>query len=75
MILAAERLDQDRAVDAVPHEELSLKGLMALQQELDQASLEQVVGDLLSVGQIEALLARRDQILDHVTPAVSEAGP
>lgn len=50
-------------------------GLMAALEGLDQASLEQDLGDLLSATQIEALLARRDQILDHVTPALSEAGP
>jgi len=50
-------------------------GLMAALEGLDQASLEQDLGDLLSATQIEALLARRDQILDHVTPALGEAGP
>ena len=50
-------------------------GLMAALEGLDQASLEQDLGDLLSATQIEALLARRDQILDHVTLAVGEAGP
>ena len=50
-------------------------GLIAALEELDQESLEQDLGDLLSATQIEALLGRRDEILDHVTPAVGEAGP
>jgi hypothetical protein len=50
-------------------------GLMAALEGLDQASLEQDLGELLSASQIEALLGRRDQILDHVTPTISEAGP
>jgi len=50
-------------------------GLIAALEDLDQASLEQDLGELLSARQIEALLGRRDQILDHVTPTVSEAGP
>ena len=49
-------------------------GLIAALEGLNQASLEQDLGELLSADQIEALLGRRDQILDHVTPMVGEAG-
>lgn len=48
--------------------------LIAALEDLDQASLEEDLGDLLSGNQIEALLGRRDQILEHVTPTISEAG-
>ena len=50
-------------------------GLIAALEGLNQASLEQDLGELLSADQIEALMGRRDQILEHVTPAVGEAGP
>jgi len=49
--------------------------LIAALEDLDQDALEQDLGKLLSADQIEALLERRDQILEHVTPLISEAGP
>ncbi|MGB5402103.1 MAG: hypothetical protein WBO71_17965, partial [Thermoanaerobaculia bacterium] len=49
--------------------------LIAALEDLDQDALEQDLGKLLSADQIEALLGRRDQILEHVTPLISEAGP
>ena len=49
--------------------------LITALEALDQDSLEKDLGDLLTAPQIEALLARRDLILDRVTPRVSEAGP
>jgi hypothetical protein len=49
--------------------------LISALESLDQASLEEDLGELLSAHQIEALLGHRDQILDHLIPAVSEAGP
>lgn len=42
---------------------------------LDETSLKEDLGDLISEQQIEAILARRDLILAHVTPTISEAGP
>ena len=42
---------------------------------LDEPTLKEDLGDLISERQIEAILARRDQILAHVTPTISEAGP
>jgi hypothetical protein len=49
--------------------------LITALEALDQDSLEEDLGDLLTASQIEALLARRDLILDHLTPRVGEAGP
>ncbi len=49
--------------------------LIAALEDLEQDALEQDLGELLSADQIEALLGRRDQILEHVTPLISEAGP
>ena len=46
--------------------------LLVALQALDRDSLEKGLGDLISDDQIEAVLARRDQILDRVSTAASQ---
>ena len=41
---------------------------------LDRAALKEKTGDVLSGGQVEALLARRDQIVSHFDARVAELG-
>lgn len=48
--------------------------LLAALRHLDEASLEETLHDLLSRGQIEALLARRDQIVGHYDARIADLG-
>ena len=60
--------DDGRTVNVDP-------GLIAALEALDRSSLREDLDDLISDQQLDALLARRDQILEHVAPMVSEASP
>jgi len=59
---------EDKTVSIDPRLLKALEGL-------EKSTLQEDLGDLISDRQIDALLERRDQILDHATPRPAEAAP
>jgi hypothetical protein len=60
--------EEDRTVTVDPD-------LIAALEGLDREVLQEDLGELISDQQIDAMLERRDQILDHAAPRPAEAAP